>query len=84
MCYIENLTMKNCKLINTTLSFEFAENIDAEINSKIDSVFNPGSGVIKAQQIDTLIIEKDMIDPSKTKIVCDAVGATEDVVEWRR
>lgn len=84
MCYVENLVMKNCKLINTTLAFEFSENVDAEINSKIDSVFNPGSGVIKADKIDTLIIEKDIIDPSKTKIVCDAVGATEDVVEWRR
>jgi hypothetical protein len=84
MCYVENLVMKNCKLINTTLAFEFSENVDAEINSKIDSVFNPGSGVIKADRIDTLIIEKDIIDPSKTKIVCDAVGATEDVVEWRR
>ena len=84
MCYVENLVMKNCKLINTTLAFEFSENVDAEINSKIDSVFNPGSGVIKADRIDTLISEKDIIDPSRTKIVCDAVGATEDVVEWRR
>ena len=40
--------------------------------------------MIKAEKIDTLIIEKDMIDPSKTKLVCDAIGKTEDVVEWRR
>ena len=84
LCYIDNLTMKNCKLINTTLSFEYASNIDADITNKVDSVFNPISGTIKAEQIDTLIVEKDMVDPSMTKIVCKEIGKTEDVVEWRR
>ena len=35
MCYIDNLVMKNCKLINTTLAFEYST-VDADINSKID------------------------------------------------
>ena len=30
---------------------------------------NPTSGTIKAQHIDNLIIEKDKVDPSKTKII---------------
>jgi hypothetical protein len=68
MCYIENLVMKNCKLINTTLAFEYST-VDADISSKIDSVINPSGGIIKAEHIDNLIIEKDKIDPSKTKIV---------------
>ncbi|WP_036947682.1 DUF3737 family protein [Pseudobutyrivibrio ruminis] len=84
LCYIDNLTMKNCKLINTTLAFEYAKNIDAEITNKIDSVFNPESGTIQAEEIEELIVEKDMVDPSKTKIVCNAVGKTEEIVEWRR
>jgi len=84
LCYIDNLTMKNCKLINTTLSFEYAKNIDAEITSKVDSVFNPISGTISAPEIETLIVEKDMVDPSLTKIVCKAVGEKQEVVEWRR
>lgn len=84
LCYIDNLTMKNCKLINTTLAFEYAKNIDAEITNKIDSVFNPESGTITAEEIEELIVEKDMVDPSKTKIVCNAVGKTEEIVEWRR
>ncbi len=84
LCYIDNLTMKNCKLINTTLSFEYAKNIDAEITNKVDSVFNPISGTISAPEIETLIVEKDMVDPSLTKIVCKAVGEKQEVVEWRR
>ena len=84
LCYIDSLTMKNCKLINTTLSFEYASDIDAEIVNKIDSVFNPTSGTITAPEIDTLIVEKDMVDPGKTNIICKAVGKKEEVVEWRR
>lgn len=68
MCYIDNLVMKNCKLINTTLAFEYST-VDADICSRIDSVMNPTSGTIKAQHIDNLIIEKDKVDPSKTKII---------------
>lgn len=69
MCYIDNLVMKNCKLINTTLAFEYST-IDADIDGSIDSVINPTSGTIRAESIGELIMEKDKIDPSKTKIVC--------------
>ncbi len=69
MCYIDNLVMKNCKLINTTLAFEYST-VDAEIDSKIDSVMNPSGGRITAKHIDNLIMEKDRIDPTKTKIIC--------------
>ena len=70
LCYIDNLVMKNCKLINTTLAFEYCDKIDAEIVGKIDSVMNPSSGTITADYIDELIIEKDKIDPTKTRIIC--------------
>ena len=69
MCYIDNLVMKNCKLINTTLAFEYST-VDADINSKIDSVLNPEGGYIKADYIDELILEKDKVDINKTRIVC--------------
>ena len=69
MCYIDNLVMKNCKLINTTLAFEYST-VDVEIVSKIDSVLNPEGGMIQAEHIDELIMEKDKIDPGKTKIIC--------------
>ena len=69
MCYIDNLVMKNCKLINTTLAFEYAS-VDAQITGSIDSVFNPASGTIQADHIDELIMEKDRVDPAKTVITC--------------
>ncbi|MBP5355044.1 MAG: DUF3737 family protein [Lachnospiraceae bacterium] len=83
MCYIDNLVMKNCKLINTTLAFEYA-NVDAEITSKVESVFNPGSGTIRAESIGELIIEKDKIDPSKTRIICSEIEKESDRPEWLR
>ena len=61
--------MKNCKLLNTTLAFEYST-VDADIVGKIDSVLNPSSGIIRADHIDELIIQKDKVDPSKTKIIC--------------
>lgn len=48
MCYIDNLVMKNCTLINTTLAFEYSA-VDVEVNGKIDSVFNPSKGIIKSR-----------------------------------
>ncbi|MCC8102688.1 MAG: DUF3737 family protein [Clostridiales bacterium] len=72
MCYVENLVMKNCKLINTTLAFEYSS-VEADITSKIDSVFNPTSGIIRAEKIGELILEKDRIDPGKTRIICREV-----------
>lgn len=69
MCYIDNLVMKNCKLINTTLAFEFST-VDAEITSNINSVMNPSGGTITADHIEELILEKDKVDPKKTKIIC--------------
>ena len=71
MCYIDNLVMKNCKLINTTLAFEYST-VDADIVGKIDSVLNPSGGVIRADSIAELTVEPDRVDPAKTKIICKA------------
>lgn len=78
MCYIDNLVMKNCKLINTTLAFEYSS-VDVQITGKVDSVLNPTSGSIKADKIGTLILQKDLIDTSKTKVICDVIEETTDV-----
>lgn len=69
MCYIDNLVMKNCKLLNTTLAFEYST-VNAEIVSGIDSVLNPLGGTITADYIGELIVERDKVDPQKTVIVC--------------
>lgn len=68
MCYMDNVVLENCKLINTTLAFEYS-NVNATIKGSVDSVFNPSSGIIKADHIKELIIDETKVDPSKTKIV---------------
>ena len=72
MCYIENLVMKNCKLLNTTLAFEYST-VDVEIRGKTDSVMNPSGGIIRADSIGELILEKDKVDPAKTRILCSNI-----------
>ncbi len=67
MCYIENLKMINCKLMNTDLAFELST-VDAEINSNVISVKNPISGKIHAKKIGEIILDEEMIDPEKTEI----------------
>ena len=69
MCYIDNLVMKNCKLLNTTLAFEYST-VEADIIGKIDSVLNPSGGTIRADYIENLTIERDKVDPSKTNVIC--------------
>ncbi len=82
-CYLENVKLINCKLINTTLAFEYAT-VEAEITNSIDSVFNPKSGTITAEHIGTLIVEKDKVDPSKTKIVLkEEPDEVLDKPEWK-
>ena len=66
MCYMDNVVMKNCKLLNTTLAFE-KSTVDAEIVTKIDSVTNPVSGVIKSKGIDEIILDEELTDVTKTR-----------------
>lgn len=69
LCYIENLKMENCKLINTSLAFEYCSNIDADITSHIDSIMNPISGMIRALSVGELILDKTKINPNDTNII---------------
>lgn len=68
MCYIDNLVMKNCILLNTTLAFEYST-VDVQIDSTIDSVMNPSGGIIRAEGIGELIMDETKIDPEKTQIM---------------
>ncbi len=72
MCYAKNLVMKNCTLINTTLAFEYSS-VDVQVNGNIDSVINPKSGVIKADTIGELIMDKSNVDVTKTQIICNDI-----------
>lgn len=55
-CYMDNVVLKNCKLINTTLAFEYST-VNADIDSTIDSVKNPISGKITSKGIKKLITD---------------------------
>ncbi len=83
LCFIDKLKMVNCRLINTTLAFEYSD-VEAEVVGKVGSVFNPKSGSIKADEIEELIIENDKIDPGKTRIICSNIGKVSDKPEWLR
>ncbi len=67
-CYMDNLVMENCELIDTDLAFEYST-VDADIRSHIVSVKNPISGRISAESIGELIMEEDRVDTAKTAIV---------------
>lgn len=85
LCYIENLKMINCKLVNTTLAFEYVT-VDAIISGKVDSVINPSGGRIVADEIATLIMDPERVDVTATQIVAK-IGETLDrspVEEVRR
>lgn len=68
LCYVEDLVLRNCRLLNTTLAFEYST-VDAEIVGRVDSVKNPTSGRIVADEIGELILEPERIDPAKTEIL---------------
>ena len=68
LCYIDNLVMKDCKLKNTDLAFEYSS-VDADISSHIVSVKNPKSGRIVADSIGEIIHESEYVDTSLSEIV---------------
>ena len=70
LCYIDGLKMYNCKLLDSSLCFEYCERIDADIIDEIVSVKNPTSGMIRAKAIKELIIDENSRDyHHQTKIL---------------
>ena len=72
LCYVENLVIRGCKFINTTLAFEYST-VDAQITGSIDSIKNPLGGTVCADSIGEIILEEDKVDASQTKICCREV-----------
>ncbi len=69
-CYIDGLKLVNCTFTKTDLSFEYCTNIDAEVKGRIDSVKNPGSGIIRCDEIGQLILDPAKVDVMATEIIC--------------
>ncbi len=83
MCYIDNLVMKNCRLLNTNLAFEYS-NVDVKIVGEVESVLNPEKGIIRADRIGELIMDGRKITIDQTKIEAGEILKTADRAEWER
>ena len=68
LCYVEDLKMEHCQMFNTTLAFEYSTHIDATIESEIDSVLNPSSGIIRSYGIRNLTLDSKQMDINAVKI----------------
>jgi hypothetical protein len=73
MCYMENLVMEKCRLLNTNLAFEYSS-VDAEIDSGIVSVKNPISGKIHAKRIGEIIFDNPDVNRKNTEIIAETTG----------
>ena len=81
MCYIDNLVMKNCRLMNTNLAFEYSQ-ADVEIVGSVDSVFNPKGGMIRAERIGELIMDGSKVKIDQTKIEAGEILKQSDKAPW--
>ena len=67
LCYCKGLVLEDCIMQETDLSFERSE-VDAVVSGRIDSVKNPASGRIAANEIGEIILESEYINPELTEI----------------
>ena len=81
MCYIDNLVLINCRLQDTTLAFEYSQ-ADVEIVGKVDSVFNPSGGIIRADRIGELIMDGRKVKIDQTKIQAGVIDKRLDRAPW--
>ena len=81
MCYIDNLVMKNCRLMNTNLAFEYSQ-ADVEIIGSVDSVFNPKGGIIRVDRIGELILDGRKVKIDQTQIVAGEIVKKSDRASW--
>ncbi len=66
-CYCKKLKLVNCTMEQCDLSFERTE-VEADISGKIDSVKNPISGYINADEIGELILDETVGGKTDCKI----------------
>lgn len=67
-CYIDGLKLENCDISGTTLCFEYCKDVCANLVGRVDSVKNPVSGFIEADEFGEIVVENDKINPADTKI----------------
>ena len=68
LCYMGDVRLIDCKLLNTTLAFEYSD-VDARISGSVESVKNPLPGSkIQAREIKEIILEKEYTNPEAVEI----------------
>ncbi len=55
-CYCKGLKIINCRMTDTDLAFEKSD-VDADITTVVDSIKNPGSGVIRVAGVKEIIMD---------------------------
>lgn len=78
LCYVDELTLRNCRLIDTTRSFEYCTDVDADVTTRIDGVVNPVSGTIRAADFGEIVQNDKNIDTSAVHLLTrdgDELGA---------
>ena len=66
-CYCKNLVLENCTMEDCDLAFENAT-VKAEVKSRIESVKNPISGEIRADEIGEIILNAERTPVTECKI----------------
>ena len=61
LCYCKNLKIIDSEMIDADLSFEYSE-VDASVKGRIDSVKNPKSGTIIADEIGEIITSDSIME----------------------
>jgi hypothetical protein len=68
LCYCTNLILENCTMdADCDLCFEYST-LQADINSPIVSIKNPGEGFIKAESIGEIVMDQNCKNPKACKI----------------
>jgi hypothetical protein len=70
-CYVQGLTLVNCRLLHTCLAFEYCSDIDVDVQSEIESVKNPINGTIRAKGIGEVIFDDPKVEKERTRIIVD-------------
>lgn len=67
MCYIDDFVLRNCRLINTTLAFEYSS-VDVEAKGYVGSILNPQSETIRADGFGDVTLNPERVEPERTII----------------
>ena len=66
-CYCKNLTLIDCTMESCDLAFEYS-GVKAKIVGAVDSVKNPRSGYIEADEIGEVIVTGDSVYPVRGRV----------------